>query len=148
MAATASNTELPGRRYVITMTSLGPGRTDIVRPANAMADPICCKYPAHPPADGPSNAKGSARHCFVLTILFERRSSYRGPGFEVCSGRILSFPLERCSSWHNPKKWHNTVSLILIWLLQTQHSTAQHNTAQHHFLHHEMQRVRAITEVS
>jgi hypothetical protein len=33
-----------------------------------MAYPICCKYPSHPPADGPSIAKGSARHCFVLNV--------------------------------------------------------------------------------
>jgi hypothetical protein len=33
-----------------------------------MAYLICCKYPAHPPADGSSISKGSARHCFGVNV--------------------------------------------------------------------------------
>jgi hypothetical protein len=62
MAATASNTQLPGTALLY-HGQPGAGLTRYDR-TDAMAYPICCKYPHHPPADGPSNVKGSARHCF------------------------------------------------------------------------------------
>jgi hypothetical protein len=90
-----------------------------------MAYLICCKYPAHPPADGSSNAKGSADTILVSTIHFARSSSCRSPGFDVCSGWTLLFPLVCCIQWHDPRKWHNTLSHTLRWSWQ---SHTQHNT--------------------
>jgi hypothetical protein len=62
------------------------GRTDIMIKARvgAVAYLICCEYPAHPPADGSSTAKGSADTVLVSTLLFARCSSSLGPGFVVC----------------------------------------------------------------
>jgi hypothetical protein len=47
-----------------------------------MAYPICCKYPSHPPADGSSTAKGSARHWF-------------GFNFTVCALLLFTWSLVR-----------------------------------------------------
>jgi hypothetical protein len=69
MTATASNTELPGMVQCYYHDQTGAGLTWQDR-ADAMAYPICCMYPAHPPADGP------------LPLLFVRSSSSLGPKFE------------------------------------------------------------------
>jgi hypothetical protein len=44
----------------------------------------------------------------VLTLRFARCSYGHGPWLEFCLRWSMLFPLERCSSWHNPRKWHNT----------------------------------------
>jgi hypothetical protein len=58
---------------------------------------ICCEYPAHPPADGSSNAKGSTDTVLVCNVT-------------VCALLLLSwswvrsvlmFQLERCGRWNN-----------------------------------------------
>jgi hypothetical protein len=62
---------------------------------------------------GPQPLKVPHDTVLVLTIRFARSSSCHGPWIEVCSWWTLLFPLERCSRWYNPRKWHNTVSHIL-----------------------------------
>jgi hypothetical protein len=40
----------------------------MIRPCRCYGVPDLLQVPSHPPADGPSNAKGSARHCFGLNV--------------------------------------------------------------------------------
>jgi len=94
-----------------------------------MAYLICCEYPAHPPADGSSTAKGSADTVLVVTLQFARCSFSVGPGFVACCCRHRSVATV---------DWHNIGLQILTqssWY-HAQHSTAYHTTAQHSTAHH------------
>jgi hypothetical protein len=56
----------------------------MIRPCqSAMAYLIYCKYPARPPADGSSTAKGSADTGFGLTLRFALCSSSLDPRFDA-----------------------------------------------------------------
>jgi len=90
-----------------------------------MAYLICCEYPAHPPADGSSTAKGSADTVLVVTLRFARCSFPLDTGFVACcydTGELQA-----------SSDWHNTELQILAHSRRyhAQHNTAQHNTAQH-----------------
>jgi hypothetical protein len=64
--STASNTGLPGVvPYYLIVTCLGPDCHDIPRRCYGVPDLLL--VPAHPPADGPSNTKGSAD-----TVCYQR----------------------------------------------------------------------------
>jgi hypothetical protein len=95
-------------RYYFIMDSLGPDCPDKTKPMLWRTRFAASTHP-HPPADGPSIAKVSARHCFGLNVT-------------VCVELLLplisgskSSSDGRCFSW----KCHNTVSHTLRELLQS-----------------------------
>jgi hypothetical protein len=61
-----------------------------------MAYLICCKYPAHPPADGSSISKGSTDTVLVLTWRVSRCSSSLDPRIDV-----LLWSQDCCTFRHN-----------------------------------------------
>jgi hypothetical protein len=89
-----------------------------------MAYLICCEYPAHPPADGSSIAKGSADTALFVTLLFACCSFPFGPGFVVCW----------CLNWNVAAvgEWHYTVSRTLREspILHTHHNTTLYSHPQ------------------
>jgi hypothetical protein len=82
MAATAANAELPGTVLYYYHDQPGAGLTWQDR-ADAMAYLICRKYPAHPPADGSSNAKVP-----------------RGAPFSIVPGSKSASGSRWCFHWH------------------------------------------------
>jgi hypothetical protein len=101
------------------------GRTDMIRPCRCYGVPDLLQVP-NPILlrMGPQTLKVPHGTVLVLTLRFARSSSRRGPWIEVSLRWPLKFPLERCSRWQNPRKWHNTLS-------QNTHSEGRCHHTQH-----------------
>jgi hypothetical protein len=93
-----------------------------------MAYPICYKYPSHPPADGSSTAKGSARHWFgfnvtVCALLLFTWSLVRSPAVtaycynpriagigDKSNALITTLSLTLSETWRIQCTYHNTIA--------------------------------------
>ena len=87
-----------------------------------MAHLICCEYPAHPPADGSSTAKGSAdtfgRNVTVCALLLSLWSWVR---------RLLLVPPECYSCWQNGTKlYQRHLETVVVARTHTNTRTSQH----------------------
>jgi hypothetical protein len=100
MAATASNTELPGTA-VITMRSLGPDWRHDKLVLVLWRTWFAASTQPIPLRMGPQSLKVHPTLLLGSTLLFARCSSCVGPLFDNCHGRTLVLLLERCNRWQN-----------------------------------------------
>jgi len=126
MAATASNTNLPGRAWLLSWPACG--RTDVMIGS-------CHCYGVSDLLRVPSLSScgwviGSVDALWVLlTLRFARCSSSLGPGLEVLlwTHRLTAASLDCCNRWHghwtiHSQQYHLTLDHIIaytIWLIHT-----------------------------
>jgi hypothetical protein len=121
MAATASNTELPGTAGII-MTSLGPD-WHMISSCRCCGVPDLLRVPSPSSCGWVLHRYRFSRHCFgynvtVCAVLLLSWSWVRS---------LLIFQLERCGRWKNGTALFNEYSELLI--LHTHHITTLYSTS-------------------